>query len=234
MLFVDEIHRLNRAVEEILYPALEDFRLDIVVGQGPAARTLTLDLRSHARRRDHAHRTAATPLRDRFGLPFRLDSYAPEDLGAHPPALGAYPRRRGRPMRRPCSRGARARHAPGRQPHPAARAGRRRGPSQRHGHAPEIAQEALKLLEIDGARPRADGPRAPARGSSSAVSTAARSASRPSRWPWARNRTRSRTSTSRTCSSSAFCSGRRAGGSSRLGRARASRCGWRPRTASLL
>src|SRR5438105_12461038 len=44
VLFVDEIHRLNRAVEEILYPALEDFRLDIVVGQGPAARTLTLDL----------------------------------------------------------------------------------------------------------------------------------------------------------------------------------------------
>ena len=44
MLFVDEIHRLNRAVEEILYPALEDFRLDIIIGQGPAARTLTLDL----------------------------------------------------------------------------------------------------------------------------------------------------------------------------------------------
>src|SRR5437762_5974137 len=44
VLFVDEIHRLNRAVEEILYPALEDFRLDIIVGQGPAARTLTLDL----------------------------------------------------------------------------------------------------------------------------------------------------------------------------------------------
>ena len=44
VLFVDEIHRLNRAIEEILYPALEDFRLDIVVGQGPAARTLTLDL----------------------------------------------------------------------------------------------------------------------------------------------------------------------------------------------
>src|SRR5438445_2817687 len=44
VLFIDEIHRLNRAVEEILYPALEDFRLDIIVGQGPAARTLTLDL----------------------------------------------------------------------------------------------------------------------------------------------------------------------------------------------
>ncbi|MDH5333272.1 MAG: AAA family ATPase, partial [Thermoleophilia bacterium] len=46
VLFVDEIHRVNRAIEEILYPALEDFRLDIVVGQGPAARTLTIDLPS--------------------------------------------------------------------------------------------------------------------------------------------------------------------------------------------
>ena len=56
VLFVDEIHRLNRAVEEILYPALEDFRLDIIVGQGPAARTLTLDLpHVHAGRRDDAH-----------------------------------------------------------------------------------------------------------------------------------------------------------------------------------
>ena len=59
VLFVDEIHRLNRAVEEILYPALEDFRLDIVVGQGPAARTLTLDLpQVHAGRRHHPHRAA--------------------------------------------------------------------------------------------------------------------------------------------------------------------------------
>ena len=69
ILFIDEIHRLSRAVEEILYPALEDFRLDIVVGQGPAARTLTLDLPPFTLdRRHHAHRpaddAAARPLRD--------------------------------------------------------------------------------------------------------------------------------------------------------------------------
>src|SRR5262249_17291561 len=83
VLFVDEIHRLNRAIEEILYPALEDFRLDIVVGQGPAARTLTLDLPPFtlvgATTRT---RVLTTPLRDRFGLTFRLDHYTPEELAA--------------------------------------------------------------------------------------------------------------------------------------------------------
>jgi Holliday junction DNA helicase RuvB len=82
VLFVDEIHRLSRAVEEILYPALEDFRLDIVVGQGPAARTLTLDV-PHFTLVGATTRTGllTTPLRDRFGMTFRLDYYAPEELG---------------------------------------------------------------------------------------------------------------------------------------------------------
>jgi len=82
VLFVDEIHRLNRAIEEILYPALEDFRLDIVVGQGPAARTLTLDLPPFTLV-GATTRTGllTTPLRDRFGMTFRLDYYAPEELG---------------------------------------------------------------------------------------------------------------------------------------------------------
>jgi Holliday junction DNA helicase RuvB len=81
VLFVDEIHRLNRAVEEILYPALEDFRLDIVVGQGPAARTLTLDLPRFTLV-GATTRTGllTTPLRDRFGMTFRLDYYAPAEL----------------------------------------------------------------------------------------------------------------------------------------------------------
>jgi holliday junction DNA helicase RuvB len=82
VLFVDEIHRLNRAVEEILYPALEDFRLDIVVGQGPAARTLTLDLPAFtlvgATTRSGL---LTTPLRDRFGMTFRLEYYEPAELG---------------------------------------------------------------------------------------------------------------------------------------------------------
>jgi len=81
VLFVDEIHRLSRAVEEILYPALEDFRLDIVVGQGPAARTLTLDL-SPFTLVGATTRTGllTTPLRDRFGMTYRLEYYGVDDL----------------------------------------------------------------------------------------------------------------------------------------------------------
>src|SRR6059036_1499953 len=82
VLFVDEIHRLNRAIEEILYPALEDFRLDIIVGQGAAARTLRLDLPPFTLV-GATTRTGllTTPLRDRFGMTFRLDYYDPGELG---------------------------------------------------------------------------------------------------------------------------------------------------------
>jgi holliday junction DNA helicase RuvB len=81
ILFIDEIHRLSRAVEEILYPALEDFRLDIVVGQGAAARTLTLDLPPFTLI-GATTRTGllTTPLRDRFGMTFRLEHYEPLEL----------------------------------------------------------------------------------------------------------------------------------------------------------
>jgi Holliday junction DNA helicase RuvB len=83
VLFVDEIHRVNRAIEEILYPALEDFRLDIVVGQGPAARTLTLDLPPFTLV-GATTRTGllTTPLRDRFGMTFRLGYYEAGQLAA--------------------------------------------------------------------------------------------------------------------------------------------------------
>src|SRR5437868_3306924 len=83
VLFVDEIHRLNRSIEEILYPALEDFRLDIVVGQGPAARTLRLDLPPFTLV-GATTRTGllTTPLRDRFGMTFRLDYYDARELGS--------------------------------------------------------------------------------------------------------------------------------------------------------
>ena len=82
VLFVDEIHRLNRAIEEILYPALEDFRLDIIVGQGAAARTLTLDLPPFTLV-GATTRTGllTTPLRDRFGMTFRLDYYDAAERG---------------------------------------------------------------------------------------------------------------------------------------------------------
>jgi Holliday junction DNA helicase RuvB len=83
VLFIDEIHRLNRSAEEILYPALEDFRLDIVLGQGAAARTLTLDLPPFTLV-GATTRTGllTTPLRDRFGMTFRLGYYEPGQLAA--------------------------------------------------------------------------------------------------------------------------------------------------------
>ncbi len=83
VLFVDEIHRLNAAVEEILYPALEDFRLDIIVGQGAAARTLTLDLPPFTLV-GATTRTGllTTPLRDRFGMTYRLGFYGPAELAS--------------------------------------------------------------------------------------------------------------------------------------------------------
>jgi len=81
VLFVDEIHRVNRAIEEILYPALEDFRLDIIVGQGAGARTLTLDLPPFTLV-GATTRTGllTTPLRDRFGMTFRLGYYEQGEL----------------------------------------------------------------------------------------------------------------------------------------------------------
>src|SRR6187431_2054928 len=81
VLFIDEIHRVNGAIEEILYPALEDFRLDIVVGQGAGARTLTLDLPPFTLV-GATTRTGllTTPLRDRFGMTFRLGYYERGEL----------------------------------------------------------------------------------------------------------------------------------------------------------
>jgi Holliday junction DNA helicase RuvB len=83
VVFVDEIHRLSRAAEEILYPALEDFRLDIVMGQGTAARTLTLDLPPFTLVGATTRTGLLTsPLRDRFGMTFRLDYYEHGELAA--------------------------------------------------------------------------------------------------------------------------------------------------------
>jgi len=81
VLFIDEIHRLNPVVEEILYPAMEDFQLDIVIGQGPSARSIKLDL-PHFTLIGATTRTSllTPPLRDRFGVVFRLEFYKPEEL----------------------------------------------------------------------------------------------------------------------------------------------------------
>lgn len=81
VLFIDEIHRLNRMVEEVLYPALEDFALDIVVGKGPAARSIRLELPRFTLIGATTRTGLLTgPLRDRFGMAFRLNYYSPEEL----------------------------------------------------------------------------------------------------------------------------------------------------------
>ncbi len=83
VLFVDEIHRLPRAVEEVLYPAMEDFQLDIVIGKGPSARSIRLDLPRFTLVGATTRTGLITgPLRDRFGFVARLDYYEPADLEA--------------------------------------------------------------------------------------------------------------------------------------------------------
>ncbi|MCX7621844.1 MAG: Holliday junction branch migration DNA helicase RuvB [Acidimicrobiales bacterium] len=83
VLFIDEIHRLSRAVEEVLYPAMEDFQLDIVLGKGPAARSIRLDLPRFTLVGATTRTGLITgPLRDRFGLVARLDYYSVGDLEA--------------------------------------------------------------------------------------------------------------------------------------------------------
>ncbi|MDZ4168880.1 MAG: Holliday junction branch migration DNA helicase RuvB [Coriobacteriia bacterium] len=83
VLFIDEIHRLNRVVEEILYPAMEDFVLDIVIGKGPAARSLRLELQRFTLIGATTRTGLLTgPLRDRFGMAFRLDYYSTDELQA--------------------------------------------------------------------------------------------------------------------------------------------------------
>jgi Holliday junction DNA helicase RuvB len=80
-LFIDEIHRLNPAVEEILYPAMEDYQLDLIIGEGPAARSVRIDLPKFtligATTRSGL---LTTPLRERFGIPLRLNFYGADDL----------------------------------------------------------------------------------------------------------------------------------------------------------
>lgn len=81
ILFIDEIHRLNRSVEEILYPALEDYSLDIIIGKGPSARSIRLDLPKFTLIGATTRAgSLSTPLRDRFGIIHRLELYTPEEL----------------------------------------------------------------------------------------------------------------------------------------------------------
>lgn len=80
MCFIDEIHRLNANVEEILYPAMEDFAYDIIIGKGPSARSLQRTAEIHLVGATSANGALTAPLRDRFGIKEQLELYTPEDL----------------------------------------------------------------------------------------------------------------------------------------------------------
>ena len=123
VLFIDEIHRLSPVVEEILYPALEDFQIDIMIGEGPAARSVKIDLPPFTLVGATTRAGMLTnPLRDRFGIVARLEFYSPQELtqivtrSAQLLAIAARRRRRAR------DRPPFARHATHRQPAAAPRA----------------------------------------------------------------------------------------------------------------
>ena len=149
VLFIDEIHRLNRAVEEILYPAMEDFALDVMIGKGPSARSLRLSLKPFTvvgatTRAGRISGAAPRPVRD--DLPARLLRRGRPDVDRA--AFRGDPRRRGGSRRGAADRDARPRDAPDRQPPPA----RVRDHAEVHGdgrvHATAVI-EAMKILDID-------------------------------------------------------------------------------------
>ena len=192
----------GRAAEEILYPALEDFRLDIVMGQGAGgAHAHARPAALHARRRDDSHRpahvAAARPLRD--DVPARLlrAGRARRDR----PPLGADPRRRDRADAAEEIARRVARHAARREPHPPPRPRRRRGAPRGRDHDGDRARGARAARGRRGG-PRAARPRAPARDRREVRRRPGRAVDARRRRS-ARSRTRSSTSTSRTCSSSA-------------------------------
>ena len=215
VLFIDEIHRLPRAVEEVLYPAMEDFQLDIVIGKGPSARSIRLDLPRFTLVGATTRTGLITgPLRDRFGFVARLDYYEPEDLRRD---------HRARRARSSACRSTRegaaeiARRAPGHASHrePAAQAGAR----LRRGAAPTARStaddRARRARAVRGrrARSRQGGPGDP-RTRSAETFAGDRSGSPRSRSRSARSPRRSKTSTSRS-SSRRVCSSARRGATGR-------------------
>ena len=201
--FIDEIHRLGRAVEETLYPAMEDSRLPVVLGQGAGARTVTLDLPPFTLI-GATTRTGllTTPLRDRFGVCHRLEHYAAADLRQivlrSAGILGIEVSPDGAEEIASRARGT---------PRVANRLLRRvRDFAEVKGTRQDRRRARLGRAGDARGRPRRAGPPRPpaARADGRPSSPAARSASRPSRSRSARRRTRSRTSSSPTCSSRAW------------------------------
>ena len=150
--FVDEIHRLPRALEETFYPAMEDRRLPITVGQGAGARVVTLDLPEFTLI-GATTRTGllTTPLRDRFGVTHRLELYGPADLARIVRALGRDPRGGGRRRGRRGDRRPLARHAARGQPAAASACATSPRCAARATSTRRWRAEALDLLEVDAA-----------------------------------------------------------------------------------
>ena len=227
--FVDEIHRLPRAVEETFYPAMEDRQLPITVGAGAGARVVTLDLPAFTLIGATTRAgLLTTPLRDRFGIQHRLDHYDADDLAR-------IVTRSARVLdveidvgRRPRDRRARPRHPARGQPAAAAGARLRRGPRQRGDRRNRGRRRARPAR----GRPRRASTGSTARSSrpSASSSPAARSGSRRSPWRSRRRPTRSRTSTSPTCSSAASSNGPRAAAARRCTRSGISASSRRPKT----
>ena len=149
VLFIDEIHRLNRAVEEILYPAMEDYALDVMIGKGPSARSLRLSLKPFTvvGATTRAGRISS-PLRDRFGATYRLDFYEVDDLTAIVHRSADDPRRRDRRGRGPGDRRPRPGHAADRQPAAQADPRPRPGPRRRP-HRRDRRPRGAQAMEID-------------------------------------------------------------------------------------
>jgi Holliday junction DNA helicase RuvB len=150
VLFIDEIHRLSPVVEEILYPALEDFQIDIMIGEGPAARSVKLDLPPFTLVGATTRAGMLTnPLRDRFGIVSRLEFYTPEELTlivTRSSQLLKVPTDAGGALEiaRPL-----ARHAAHRQPPAAPRARFCRGQGRTASISREVADLALLMLDVD-------------------------------------------------------------------------------------
>ena len=211
VLFIDEIHRLSRAVEEILYPAMEDFQLDIVVGKGPAASSIRLTLPPFTLVGATTRTGMITgPLRDRFGLVARLDYYDTAELEAiverAAGILGVGDRRRRGVGDRPPLAG----HAADRQPPAATGARLRRGARRRHGRRRRRPATAWPCSASTSSGWTRSTGRSSARCAGS--SAAGRSGCRRWRSRSASSPRRSRTSTSRSSSSGACSPARRAAG----------------------
>ena len=117
VLFIDEIHRLNPAIEEILYPAMEDFQLDLMIGEGPAARSVRIELPPFTLVGATTRSGLMTrPLRERFGIPLRMVFYEPAELETIVHRAARVLKMEMAPRRRRGDRQALARHAARRQP----------------------------------------------------------------------------------------------------------------------